>query len=251
MDFNRGITVTPEGEALLISAGQQLGLNLSTSLPAFSTLYQALLTANARMNLTAITDERGVILKHFIDSLGCLQGGWLAGARSIVDLGTGAGFPALPLAIVRPALQVTALDATAKKIEFVTNTAQTLGLGNLRARAGRAEEFGHDPAHRQQYQRVVTRAVASLPVLAELALPLLQEGGLLLAQKAQPTESELQAGRAAASLLGGELFHVEHYQLPVSGDARSLVIFRKIGSTPALYPRRAGVPNRKPLAGGA
>ncbi len=213
----------------------------------FRQLQAALLEGNTRINLTSITAEREIILKHFIDSLGCLQGGWLNGSTPLVDLGTGAGFPALPLAIIKPELPILAVDATAKKIEFVTRTAQTLKLGNVRGLAARAEELGRNAAHRGQHDRVVMRAVAALPVLAELALPLLREGGLLIAQKGQLSDAEYQAGREAAEMLGGELFHVEHYHLPVSNDARSIAIFRKIRATPELYPRRSGVPNKKPL----
>ena len=242
--------MTPEGEALLMSASRQLGLNLQPHIATFARLQTLLLEANAHINLTAITDEREIILKHFIDSIGCLRGGWLDSGTSVVDLGTGAGFPALPLGIVRPELPILAVDATAKKINFVIRTAAALKLQHLRGQSGRAEDLGRDPAHREQHDRVVTRAVAPLPVLVELTLPLLREGGLLIAQKAQLSTPEEQAGSDAAALLGGELFHVEHYRLPVSGDIRSLVIFRKTSPTSALYPRRSGVPNKKPLAGG-
>ena len=239
--------MTPEGEALLLAAGQQLGLELEDHLPAFAALHAALLEGNAQMNLTALTAERDVVLKHFIDSLTCLRGGWLDGAEVVVDLGTGAGFPALPLAIVRPETTFLAVDATRKKVEYVARTAAQLQLGNVRVLTSRAETLGRDTAHRGHYQRVVTRAVAALPVLAELCLPLLQPGGVLVAQKARLTSGELEAGRKAASVLGGELFHVEHFALPIADDPRSLVVMRQLTAPPAQYPRREGVPNKHPL----
>lgn len=239
--------MTPEGEALLLQGGTQLGLDLTPHLPAFAQLQAALLEGNAQMNLTALTTERDVILKHFIDSLTCGLEGWLSDATRLLDLGSGAGFPALPLAIVYPKLQILAVDATRKKTEFVARTAVRLGLSNVNVLASRAESLGHDSVHREQYQRVVTRAVATLPVLAELGLPLLEIGGLLIAQKGQISPEELNAGRRAAAELGGNLFHVKHFELPVSHNPRSLVVVCKVGPTPPHYPRREGVPGKQPL----
>lgn len=198
------------------------------------------------MNLTALHSERDIVLKHFVDSLVCLKAGqWTEGAR-VLDLGTGAGFPALPLAIVRPDLHITALDATAKKVAFVAQTARELGLG-VAGLSGRAEEVGRDPQHRGRYDVVVTRAVAALPILAELALPLLEMGGVLVAQKGQLTEEERTAGLRASAQVGGELAQEWQGTLPVLGDPRSLVIVRKVAETPATYPRRTGIPNKRPL----
>ncbi|GAA4006288.1 16S rRNA (guanine(527)-N(7))-methyltransferase RsmG [Deinococcus rubellus] len=239
--------MTPEGEALLLQGGLELGLDLRPHLPAFAELQAALLEGNAQMNLTALTAERDIILKHFIDSLTCGLDGWLGEATRLLDLGSGAGFPALPLAIVYPQLQILAVDATRKKTEYIARTAARLQLGQVQVLASRAESLGRDPAHREQYQRVVTRAVAALPVLAELGLPLLETGGLLIAQKGQLNPEELEAGRRAAAELGGELFHVKQFELPVSHDPRSLVVMRKLGTTLANYPRREGVPGKQPL----
>jgi 16S rRNA (guanine527-N7)-methyltransferase len=239
--------MTPEGEALLLEGGQALGLDLGPQLGFFAQLQSALLAGNARTNLTALTGERDVIFKHFIDSLTCNRGGWLDGGTTVLDLGTGAGFPTLPLALVLPHLHFLAVDATLKKIEFVKQTARELGLSQVAGLAGRAETLGHQQEHRAHYSRVVARAVAPLPVLAELGLPLLAVGGLLIAQKGQLGDRELTAGTQAAALLGGEVFHVEHFELPLLGDPRSLVVIRKTGPTPDQYPRREGVPARQPL----
>ncbi|AZI42885.1 16S rRNA (guanine(527)-N(7))-methyltransferase RsmG [Deinococcus psychrotolerans] len=239
--------MTPEGELLLLDAGAELQLDLKPYLLAFAQLQSALIEGNRQLNLTALTTERDIILKHFIDSLSCDVGGWLSGAGHVLDLGTGAGFPTLPLAIVNPAVQFLAVDATRKKIEYVSRTAASLGLSNVEVLASRAELLGRDSAHREQHQRVVARAVAALPVLAELALPLLQIGGLLVAQKGQLSAEELAAGQQAAAELGSELFHVKHFELPISRDQRSVVVMRKLSATPSRYPRREGIPSKQPL----
>lgn len=239
--------MTPEGADLLLQGGEVLGLSLAPQVPAFARLLTLLQEGNERINLTALKGERDIILKHFIDSLTCLRGGHLAGNLTVIDLGTGAGFPALPLAIVRPELQLRPLDATRKKITFVQQTADALGLSNVQAMVGRAESLGQDAAHREQYDRVVVRAVAPLPILAELALPLLRPGGLLVAQKGPITPEEMDAGRRAAAEVGGQVTEVDAFTLPVLGDERTLVVVEKTGRTPARYPRREGVPNLQPL----
>ncbi|WP_019587945.1 16S rRNA (guanine(527)-N(7))-methyltransferase RsmG [Deinococcus apachensis] len=226
----------------------QLGLELEPGqVEQFARLLALLREASAQMNLTALHDERDIVLKHFVDSLTCLRGGWLEGELRVLDLGTGAGFPALPLALVRPDLQLIPVDATRKKVEFVGRTAQTLKLENVHPLVSRAETLGRGPGQREAYDRVVTRAVAALPILAELALPFLRVGGLLVAQKGPIAPEELEAGKLAAAEVGGEVRSVEPFTLPVAGDARTLIVVEKTGPTPDRYPRREGVPNRKPL----
>ncbi|WP_104991819.1 16S rRNA (guanine(527)-N(7))-methyltransferase RsmG [Deinococcus sp. NW-56] len=239
--------MTPEATALLLQGGGELGLDLSSHVESFTRLLKLLQQGAAQTNLTALRDERDIVLKHFVDSLTCLRGSWLGGDGRVLDLGTGAGFPALPLAIVQPELRFTPVDATAKKIAFVTRTAAALELSNVTPLTARAETLGRDPAHREGYGRVVTRAVASLPALAELALPLLREGGVLVAQKGPISPEELEAGRLAAAEVGGEVRAVDAFALPVLGEARTLVVVEKTGPTPERYPRREGVPARKPL----
>lgn len=239
--------MTPESIRLLLRGGEELALDLSPHVEAFTRLLALLQEGAAQTNLTALRGERDIILKHFVDSLTCLRGGWLDGEWRVLDLGTGAGFPALPLAIVRPELRLIPMDATAKKIAFVTRAAAALDLSNVTPLTARAETLGRDPAHREGYDRVVTRAVASLPALAELALPLLREGGVLVAQKGPISTEELEAGRLAAAEVGGEVRAVDAFALPVLGEARTLVVVGKVGPTPGRYPRREGVPARKPL----
>lgn len=244
--MNTSTPMTEEGQGLLLQGGEALGLDLRPFLPQFERLYAALEEGNSRMNLTALKTERDIITKHFLDSLTCAYGGYLQIEGRVFDLGTGAGFPALPLAIVYP-LQFVAMDATRKKVEHVAWAAAQVGLDNVQTLVGRAEALGRDPAHRGQYARVVTRAVAALPVLAELALPLLEVGGLLIAQKGPITPEELQAGGAAASQLGGEVVVTERFELPITNEGRSLVVVRKVKPTPEKYPRREGVPAKEPL----
>ncbi len=242
-----------ESRELLLSGAAELGLDVSAHMDRFARLLTLLQEGNSRLNLTALRTEQDIVLKHFVDSLSCLRGGildneGLDGELQVLDLGTGAGFPALPLAMVRPDLQMVPVDATRKKIEFVAATAQTLALSNVHPLVGRAETLGRDPAHRERYDRVVVRAVAALPVLMELALPLLKVGGLMVAQKGALQGDELDSGRRVAGMLGGVLEDALTFALPVSGDPRTLVCVRKVAPTPAGYPRREGVPARSPLS---
>ncbi|UBV42522.1 16S rRNA (guanine(527)-N(7))-methyltransferase RsmG [Deinococcus taeanensis] len=239
--------MTPEGEALLLQGTAELGLTVEDHLPAFAHLLELLVEANSRVNLTALKTEAEIILKHFVDSLTCLRGGHLNGEGQVLDLGTGAGFPALPLAIMQPGATFTPLDSIRKKIDFVRGAADALNLPNVTPLVGRAETLGRDPEHRERYDRVVCRAVAALPILAELALPLLRPGGLVVAQKGPISEEELRAGRRAAGEVGGRVTEVDAFTLPVLGDARTLIVMQKVGATPGKYPRREGVPNQQPL----
>ena len=240
--------MTPESRQLLEEGASHLGVEVRDHLDTFAQLQTLLQDASAKSNLTALHDERDIVLKHFVDSLSCLRGGHLDGELRVLDLGTGAGFPGLPLAIVRPDLTLALLDATRRKVEFVEETIRALTLPNARGLVGRAEALGRDPAHRGRYDRVVTRAVSALPVLVELALPLLRVGGQLVAQKARLDEAELEAGGRAAATVGGRVTALERFALPVLGDPRALVVVEKTRETPARFPRREGTPAKHPLS---
>ncbi|RIH85223.1 Ribosomal RNA small subunit methyltransferase G [Meiothermus luteus] len=239
--------MSPEGTQLLLKAGRELGLDLGPHIPRFVRLYQMLVEANRRMNLTAIRDERGIVLKHFVDSLTCLLYPGFADGAEVVDVGTGAGFPGLPLAIVRPGLRLCLLEATQKKARFVASAIEGLGLDNAEALWGRAEELARG-VKRETYHAAVVRAVASLPVVAELALPLVRVGGFVLLQKGPEVEGELGRSKGALEKLGGALEGVLPLSLPVGGEARRLVVLRKRRPTPEEYPRKAGVPAKNPLS---
>ncbi len=237
-----------EAKALLSQGLAQLGLSASDQQQAqFQQLLELLQQGNERLNLTALKTDVDIVLKHFVDSLTCLRGGHLDGELSTIDLGTGGGFPTFPLAIMQPGLALTPLDSIRKKIDFVRETALALRLSQVSPLVGRAETLGQQPEHRERYDRVVVRAVAALPILTELALPLLRVGGVLVAQKGPILTEEVVAGRRAAEVLGGQIQEVDSFALPVLGDARTLVVIEKVRPTPAKYPRREGVPGTQPL----
>ncbi len=242
------VQMSEPGVRLLYEAARELGLELGPVLPNFQLLYRRLLEASQTTNLTAIRDEKGIILKHFVDSLSCLKGDGLEGSLRAIDVGTGAGFPGLPIKIVRPALHLTFLDATKKKIAFVESVCQELGLAPVRCLWGRAEELGQHPDHRGAYDRVLSRAVSSLNVLSELGLPLLKLGGRMIAQKGPGVEAELERAQAAIGLLGGRVRGVISFELPELKEPRSLVVIEKVNPTPPKYPRRPGVVQKNPLS---
>lgn len=244
--------------SLLASAAQTLGISLSEeTLTRFGQLGTILLHENTAMNLTAITDPVAVQLRHFADSLTIIPvldeyirriGGDIAMLSTIrvVDVGSGAGFPGLPIALIRPRVAVTLIEATGKKVAYLRRVANTLDLTNVTALALRAEDAGHDPALRGQADLVTARAVARLSVLAEYCLPLLRPGGVMIALKSGDIADELAEGERAAALLGGDTPTIVPVPVPeLAGHI--LVQIEKTGKTPALYPRRPGTPAKQPL----
>ncbi|MER3482402.1 MAG: 16S rRNA (guanine(527)-N(7))-methyltransferase RsmG [Meiothermus sp.] len=239
--------LSAEGQSLLLEAAKELGFHLGEEIERFSRFYDLLLEGNRVTNLTSITNEREVVLKHFADSLSCDLRGHLSGSLRVMDIGTGAGFPGVPLCIARPDLDMVLVDATHKKVDFLDKVRLSLPLGNARTLWGRAEEIARQLQHRESYDRVVTRAVSPLNTLYELCLPFLKVGGYLVAQKGPEARDEVEKAGLAAEKLGGRLVEVVPLKLPVLGDPRCLVIVEKILSTPDKYPRRSGVPQKNPL----
>ena len=244
MVSNEGIV-----ESLSQMAEQWLGLRLSAKQEAALEWYGAeLLRWNERMNLTAIRTPEDVRVKHFLDSLsvltvtGCLNG------KRVVDVGTGAGFPGLVLKIACPQMRLTLVEAVGKKLNFCEHVAAELGLDGVEFLHARAEEIGRQDEHREAYDVAVARAVARLPVLAEYLLPLVRLGGVMVAQKGETAPQEVQAAQYAVGVLGGFLEKVQKVELPHITEARYLVLVRKVAPTPARYPRRAGIPSKRPLA---
>lgn len=231
----------------LAATAAEWGLALDQQqLDQFASYADELRRWNERVNLTAITDEAGIVVRHFLDSLRCALS-WGASPRSLVDVGAGAGFPGLPLKILCPELRITLVESVEKKAAFLRHIVAVLGLSEVAVVATRAEALGRDPAQREQYDLAVARAVAELRVLAEYCLPLCRVGGRFLAPKGAQIERETQAAAQAIRLLGGRLIAVEPVELP-GVELRTLVVVEKVRPTPPQYPRAVGVPAKRPLA---
>lgn len=235
-------------EKLAQAAYTLLGIRLSPAqLSAFSCYEQELLEWNSRFNLTAIESPEEVRIKHFLDSLTC----WLvmrdAPVSKVVDVGTGAGFPGLPLKIFNPRFSLSLIESVGKKAAFCNHLIQKLRLEDVRVIQERAEAVGQNPEHREGYDWAIARAVANLPVLMEFLLPLVRVGGKALAMKGSNAPAEAQMAERAIRLLGGKLQRLLPITLPGVAEERYLVVVDKIAVTPKNYPRRVGVPARKPL----
>lgn len=231
-----------------VSARQLSGMSLSESqLRTFRQYEDSLLEWNRRFNLTAITGRADIRTKHFLDSLSCLKAMQLRPGMRIIDVGTGAGFPGIPLKIVAPGIRLTLVESTRKKADFCRYLSGHLKLRGVSVLHARAEAVGRDPDHREQYQWAIARAVADLSILAEYLLPLVQIGGHALAQKGGNGPSEAHTASKALRLLGGTVERVVPVELPGIAEVRYLIVLRKIAATPPEYPRRAGMPSKKPL----
>jgi len=234
--------------AILVTGAQAWNLALTAEQRQQFDQYQSLLlTWNEQMNLTAVTDPAAVQSRHFLDSLSCtLVTGSLNG-QSLIDVGSGAGFPGLPLKIVFPDLQLTLVESITKKCRFLETAVTELGLKQVSILNERVELLGRDPAHREKYDWAVARAVAALPVLAEYLLPLCRVGGAMLAMKGESAVAELATAETAVRTLGGSDGRWQPVTLPGESSSRYLITVPKTGPTPDKYPRRPGIPAKRPL----
>lgn len=213
----------------------------------FLSYYTLLIEWNKVMNLTTITEFDEVIEKHFIDSLSLIKAVSLDGNQRILDLGTGAGFPGIPLKIAFPDLEIVLLDSLNKRIKFLNEVILQLGLENITAIHARAEEFGRKEEYREAFDLCVSRAVANLATLAEYCMPFVKVGGKFIPYKSGKIEEELQDSKKAVSVLGGKIEEVKAFSLPDSDIERTLVIIKKEKETAKKYPRSAGKPSKEPI----
>ncbi|MEA5077383.1 MAG: 16S rRNA (guanine(527)-N(7))-methyltransferase RsmG [Anaerolineaceae bacterium] len=227
---------------------EKLNLKLSQQqVSAFSLYEKELLEWNEKFNLTAIRDAEGVRVKHFLDSLTCIQEMKNIAPNHLIDVGTGAGFPGIPLKLLFPAMHLTLVESVGKKANFCQHMVETLKLENVQILTLRAEEVGQLAAHREKYDWALARAVANLPILLEYLLPLVRVGGAILAQKGETAHAEAQTAEKASRILGGRLKHITPLTLPGVVEERFLVVYEKIAATPPQYPRRVGIPSKNPL----
>jgi 16S rRNA (guanine527-N7)-methyltransferase len=234
----------------LIAGSFPLGINLThAQISNFQTYYEKLVEWNSCLNLTAITDYRAVQVKHFLDSLTIVLAlpEPLPAGFKIIDVGSGGGFPGIPLKIVFPQIDLVLLESTGKKVEFLKHIVRSLALESVKVVTGRAEEVAHLSDYREQFDVAVARGLAQMAVLAELTLPFCRIEGHLVAQKKGEIKTELAASLNAITAMGGRLSMVKNIELSEFADKRCLVVIEKASPTPAEYPRRPGIPAKRPL----
>jgi 16S rRNA (guanine527-N7)-methyltransferase len=231
-------------KAMLLEKGIALS---DEQLDQFEQYFHTLVEWNEKMNLTAITDQEDVYLKHFYDSISAAFYFDFTQQLHLCDVGAGAGFPSIPLKIAFPHLEVTIVDSLNKRITFLNHLANVLKLENVHFIHDRAETFGVNPAHRESYDLVTARAVARMSVLSELCLPLVKVGGHFIAMKAAHANDELNVGQKAIMTLGGRLEQMHTFTLPMEESERNILVIKKEKQTPKKYPRKPGTPGKMPI----
>lgn len=235
-----------EFKKIMIFYGEKIDIKFTEEqLNQFYEYMNLLLEWNEKINLTAITDPNEVILKHFIDSLTINK--YIKENSTFADVGTGAGFPGIPLKILRPDLKITLVDSLNKRINFLNEVINKLNLVNIETVHSRIEDFGKDKKYRESFDFVTARAVANLAVLSEYLLPIAKVGGQCVCMKGSSVEEELSNGKNAIKVLGGKIKNIDEFVLPDSDMSRNVIIIDKIKNTPNKYPRKAGIPVKEPL----
>lgn len=232
----------------------QINIDISDEqLGMFNTYYEMLIETNKVMNLTAITEKDEVIVKHFVDSIALIpflkeKYGDDLSDLSLIDIGTGAGFPGIPIKIMLPDIKVTLLDSLNKRIKFLDSVIDTLSLKHIKTIHGRAEDYASDKVYRETFDLCVSRAVANLSTLSEYCLPFVSVNGMFISYKAGNLEEEINSSKKAIKVLGGKISKVEEFILPSTDNERVFVFINKIEKTPKTYPRKAGVPSKNPIS---
>lgn len=242
------------GPAEILKHGtEKMGIEISQyQIEQFIKYKDILLEWNQKMNLTAITEEREIIIMHFLDSISCLQTGYLpirptGESARLIDVGTGAGFPGIPLKIMLPEIKLTLLDSLKKRIGFLEEVSKGLDLNGVEFIHGRAEDFGKNKNYREKYNCVVSRAVAALNILAEYCLPFVKVGGYFICQKGPKLIEEMEEAKKAIKILGGKIVEQIKIDIPFSDRDHYILVIEKIKQTPIKYPRKAGKPSKNPI----
>ena len=236
-----------EFKMLLFQYAKKLEIVLSENhVKKFYEYMLLLLEWNEKINLTSITDEKDIVLKHFVDSITICK--YIPENAKLLDVGTGAGFPGIPVKIVRDDVEVVLLDSLNKRILFLDDVIDKLDMKNIQAVHGRAEEFGRNKDFRQSFDVVTSRAVANMAVLSEYLIPFSKLGGKCVIMKGSDLEEELNNSKKAIKVLGGKINSVDEFVLPASDMKRTIVVVDKIEDTPKQYPRKAGTPAKKPIS---
>ena len=223
-----------------------LGVRFSVDqIEQFYKYMNLLIEWNEKMNLTAITEPKEIILKHFIDSITILK--YIDDNSKLVDVGTGAGFPGVPLSIMNPTLKITLVDSLNKRLIFLQEVVKELNLKNIEIVHARAEEFGQNKNYREKFDIATSRAVANLATLSEYLVPLVKIGGKIISMKASNAKEEINDAQKAIEVLGGKIEKIEEFDLPESDIGRTIIIIDKNKCTPAIYPRKAGTPAKEPI----
>ena len=235
-----------EFKKVLYEKTKQIGIELKEEqLEKFYLYMNILLEWNEKINLTAITNEEEIILKHFVDSLTINK--YIEDSKSLIDVGTGAGFPGIPIKILRQDLKITLLDSLNKRINFLNEVIEKLELKNIECIHGRAEEFGKNKNYREKYDISTSRAVANMSTLSEYLIPFVKIGGKVLAMKGDKAEEELEEAKKSIKLLGGKVENIDNFYLPNSDIKRSIIIIKKIEKTEMKFPRKPGMPAKEPI----